>query len=224
MRGKLFFVSPTGSGWEEGPYLRRHFLKLFRRKSGTVHLRPGAMPPEAVRRAVQQFGVGKVVEILRIGYDGTVDDIPIIVEIIDIGKEGFTGKVINVEREIIEGHSHKTLVYARRGGGVIEFRYDDGDIKEILESRDDEELAEARDVAALTEVLSALEVDDPVLVAYYDRKHRGTVNVEGRILSKEADGTTFTLRIEKINNIELEKKIEQRFNIERDLVIDISLV
>ncbi len=202
-----------------------HFFKwLFGKKSGSeTTLRPGALPPEKVREIIEQFGVGKVVEILRVGFDGTLDDIPIVVEIIDITPEGFTGKIVNVERKLIE-ESTSTVVFAKHGGGTIEFRYDDGDIAEIKEGEDTSILEQSRDVNALKEILMALEPNDPILVAYYDSQHRGTVNVEGRLLEKSEDGSSFKMVIEKVNRIELEKKREKTFNIDKDLVIDIEMV
>lgn len=206
------------------PFYKKHFFNLFRRKgSGSREVRPGALAPEEVKRAVERIGYGKIVEILRIGYDGTADDMPMIVELTHITGEGFSGKIVNVERGIIEGSS-KSIVYAKRGGGVIEFLYSDGDIKEIKESRDAEELSSAREITTIMELLMALEVKDRILVAYYDEKHRGTVNIEGVLLSKSSGHKIFKMVIEKINGIELEKKIERQFDIENDLVIDISLI
>lgn len=206
------------------PFYKKHFFNLFRRKGGgSVEVRPGALAPEEVKRVVERLGYGKIVEILRIGYDGTVDDLPMIVELTHISREGFRGKIVNVERRIIEGSSH-SMVYAKRGGGIVEFLYSDGDIKEIKESRDADELSDAREVTMIMELLKALEVKDRILVAYYDEKHRGTVNVEGILLAKSSGHKLFKMVIEKINGIELEKKIERKFDIESDLVIDISLV
>lgn len=206
------------------PYYKKHFFNLFRGKgSGSVEVRPGAITPEEVKRAVQRIGYGKIVEILRIGYDGVVDDMPMIVELTHITREGFSGKIVNVERRIIEGSS-QSMVYAKRGGGVVEFLYSDGDIKEIKESRDADELSDAREVTMIMELLMALEINDRILVAYYDEKHRGTVNVEGMLLSKSSGHRIFKMVIEKINGVELERKIERQFDIENDLVIDISLI
>lgn len=206
------------------PYYKQHFFNFFRRKgSGSVEVRPGALTPEEVKRTVERLGQGKIVELLRIGYDGTVDDMPMIIELTHISREGFSGKIVNVERRIIEGSSH-SMVYAKRGGGVVDFLYSDGDIKEIKESRDADELSDAREVTMIMELLMALEVKDRILVAYYDEKHRGTVNVEGILLSKSSGHRIFKMVIEKINGIELERKIERQFDIENDLVIDISLI
>ncbi len=205
------------------PQRRSYFFKLFRRRKTSGNLRPGAMPPEKLKEQIRQFGEGAVVELLRIGFDGQVDDIPMIVQILNIGEESFTGRIVNVERAMIEKNT-QTKVYARRGGGVIEFFYSDGDVKEVLENRDMDDLSEARDVPAIQEILAALELDDRILVAYYDRKHQGTVNVEGLLKSKSADHSGFTLAIDKINGVSLDNRLEKNFRIDADLVIDISLV
>ena len=206
------------------PHYRANFFNIFKKKSAAnVNLRPGAMTPEAVKRRIEEFGVGKIVEIIRIGYDGKIDDIPMIVEITNIWKEGFSGKVVNVEREMIE-QSSQLVVYAKRGGGIIEFNYDDGDIKEIIESKDLEELSQERNIPALINIIEALDANDRILVAYYDKKHRGTVNVEGTLLSKDEENKSFQMVIDKINNITLENKIERAFHVESDLVIDIEIV
>lgn len=205
------------------PRGRRAFFGFFkRRKAAPVDLRPGAMTPEALKAEVNRLATGTMVEIQRIGYDGTVDDVPILVELLDIGKDGFSGRIVNVERKMIEANT-TTRVYAKQGGGVIHFAWTDGDIKEIIENNDADMLAESRDTAALREVIGALDIDDRVLVAYYDAKHRGTVNVEGLMTGKGDDPNTFSMVLDKINNIELDNKVEKTFHVERDLVIDVAL-
>jgi hypothetical protein len=202
---------------------RRYFFWPFSVKKKRARVRTGAMQPEQVRRKIQEIGVGKQVEILRIGYDGELDDMPINVEIIDISNNGFTGKIINLERQMIESATRK-LIYAKKGGGTLDFFYDDGDIKEITVSRDQELLEQERNIAGLKEILAALDTGDPVIVAYFDDKQKGTVNTEGVITHKDESNETFTLQIEKINRIELEQKISKTFDIKQDLVIDIEMV
>jgi len=205
-------------------YTQRGFWWLFKKKEKIkADTRPGAMPPEEVRAKIQEIGVGKQIEIMRIGYDGEIDDMPIIVEILDISEEGFSGKTVNVERQMIESATEK-LVYAKMGGGIIYFRYDDGDIMAITVSQDEQLLQQERNIDALKEILSALDTGDHVMIAYYDEKERGTLNAEGVLIEKSEDGHTFSLQIEKINRIELEKKITKTFSIDKDLVIDLEIV
>ncbi len=47
----------------------------------------------------------------------------------------------------------RQLIYAKKGGGVIEFNYNDGDIKEIAVSQDQELLEKERDLSSLKEIL-----------------------------------------------------------------------
>jgi hypothetical protein len=222
-RNKLRFRGkPAGAFYI--PFYKGHFFRFFSRKGGDIPtVRPGAMLPGEVKRAVEQIGEGNIVEILRIGYDGSVDDMPMLVEITRVFREGFSGKIVNVERQMIE-ESSRQMIYARRGGGIIDFLYSDGDIKEIKENRDADELSEWRDKSEIKDLLAALEIEDRILVAYYDKKHRGTVNVEGVLLSRSMGNKIFKIVIEKINGVELENKIEKQFDIDNDLVIDISLV
>jgi hypothetical protein len=185
--------------------------------------RSGALSPDDVKKIVNDIGVGKQIEILRIGYDGSIDDMPVLVEIIGISSYGFTGRIINIERQMIESAT-KNLIYAKKGGGVQEFSFEDGDIKEITVSRDEELLQQERNIESLKEILTALDIGDHVIVAYYDEKRKGTINTEGVITEKDQENETFSLQIEKINRIELEKKITKKFNIKQDLVIDIEIV
>lgn len=213
------------SGIDGEPYFKQHFWWPFGNKQKTrqAPLRPGALSPEAVKRQIKNFGVGAMVEILRIGYDGKIDDYPMMVQITDISEDGFSGKIVNAERELIEKGTEK-LVFARMGGGHIDFNYNDGDIKEISRSSDVQTVSESRDVAGLSEILSALDVGDKIITSYFDKNQYGNVTTEGTLVSKDENNKKFTMKIEKINKIGLEKQIEKDFNIEEDLVMDISLV
>ncbi len=202
---------------------RRYFFWPFKKKKPKIQVREGAMQPDAVKRRIQEIGVGRQAEILRIGYDGAIDDMPVLVEIIDISASSFTGKIINVERQMIESAT-RNLVYAKKGGGVVEFFYEDGDIKDITLSRDQELLEKERNIAGLKEILSALDAGDQVLIAFYDDKKKGTINTEGTLIQKDDQNEQFTVQIEKINRIELEQKLKRSFDIRKDLVIDIEMV
>jgi hypothetical protein len=203
---------------------QRYFWWPFRKKKKEkFEGRTGAMEPQKIKKTIEGIGIGKQIEILRIGYDGSIDDIPINVEIIDISPNSFTGKIINLERRMIESATDK-LVYAKTGGGVLEFNYNDGDIKEIALSHDQELIEQERNIDNLIEVLSALEAGDHVIVAYYDNQQKGTINTEGVITEKSDTDDIFTLTIEKINRIELQRKITKKFDLQKDLVIDIELV
>jgi hypothetical protein len=222
---KKYLIDGNESWRFENPnYLGRYFWWPFgRKKKQKLTTRPGALLPEVVKQRIRHLGVGKQVEIIRIGFDGDIDDIPIMVEIIDTSDTGFTGKIMNVERHMIESATEK-LVYAKTGGGILSFNYDDGDIKEIIEIKDEEYLLEERNIGAIREMLSALETGDHILVAYFDSKERGTLNAEGILLEKDQTTGTFSIQIQKINHIELERKLRKDFNIEKDIIIDIDIL
>ncbi len=219
-----YFIRKEANPLKESPdHSRRYFFWPFSRKKTKSVVRSGALQPEIVRKSIQEIGVGKQIEIMRIGYDGELDDMPISVEIIDIANDHFTGKIINLERQMIESATRK-LIYAKKGGGTLDFFFKDGDIKEISVSKDQELLEQERNIVGLKEILAALDTGDPVIVAYFDDKQKGTINTEGVITHKDESNETFTLQIEKINRIELEKKISKTFDIKQDLVIDIEMV
>ncbi|MEJ2636071.1 MAG: hypothetical protein P8184_12365 [Calditrichia bacterium] len=222
---RYYFDQRKNLSFEESPnYAQRHFWWPLKRKRTRIpNLRRGAMTPDKVRSKISEIGIGNRIEITRVGYDGTVDDIPVIVEIIDITDSDFTGRIINVERKMIESATEK-LVYAKKGGGIIVFKYSDGDIKDITVSKDEELLVQERNLDELREILTALDVKDRVIVAFYDEKQKGTLNTEGILLEKTTDQNNFTIQIEKVNRIELEKKMTKTFDIEKDLVIAIEMV
>lgn len=201
---------------------QRFFFWPFKKKEKFI-IRKGAMQPDEVRKIINQIGIGKQIEILRIGYDGTLDDMQTIVEILDISNYGFKCRIINLERSMIESAT-RNLVYAKKGGGVLDFEYNDGDIKEINVPHDEELLQQERNIESLKEILTALDTGDQVIVAYYDEKQKGTVNTEGVITEKADNNESFALQIEKINRIELEKKINKKFDLNSDLIVDIEMV
>lgn len=210
---------------DELPHFRKFFLWPFgkKKKLNLTAQRPGAVSPEELKRRVKDFGEGAIVEILRIGYDGTIDDIPMMIKIINITEDSFSGKIVNVERQMIEERTEK-LIFAKKGGGIIEFYYDEGDIKDIARSVDETVVAESRDVSSQKEILSALEIGDKIMMAFHDEKQHGSVNVEGTLLAKSQENIRFKIMIEKVNGIELEKKAEKEFDILKDLVIDIDMI
>jgi hypothetical protein len=202
----------------------RYFWGFGRKKRAqTAVLRPGAMPPEAVKEAVEKLGVGKIVEIFRIGYDGELDDFSIIMEITNIDDDGFDGEIVNPERRLIEENTAQK-VWAKWGGGKIRFNYDDGDIKEISPVNEVHEIKNSRDVDNIIAVLKALEANDRVMVAYFDESEHGAVNVEGQLALPLNENSEFGVVITKVNGVELEQKVQKKFNVQKDLVIDVSIL
>ena len=198
---------------------KRNFFGWFKKKK--EYLRKGAMGLDKVKSIITEIGKDKIVEITRIGYDGEIDDIPLIVKILDIYEDDFSAEVVNPERNLIE-NSTSRIIYAKKGGGHIEFNFDDGDIYSIEVSKDEDLLNEAKNIHDLKEMVKALEIDDPILLCYWEKTNRGAINVQGHLVEKSDDSISFSIIIDSINNIELEEKRNLDFNLEKDLVIDLQ--
>ncbi|WP_456407344.1 hypothetical protein [Caldithrix abyssi] len=200
---------------------QRYFLGLFKRKK-KVELRPGAMPPEKVKEIVKKIGKNKKVNIRRVEYDGTPEEKPITVRIIDIKDDYFTGNVINVERSIKQELDEK-VVYIKGGGGTIDFYYEDGDIMSIEEDVD-EVVIEQRNIGELVEILDALDINEEILISYYDEAKGGVINGRGRLISKNLENNDFEVEFSVINEIELDRPKVVKLNLEKDKVLDIEVV
>ncbi len=201
---------------------RRYFINFFKKKKKKVELRPGALPPEQVREIIKKIGKNKKVNIRRVEYDGTPEEKPITVKIIDITDEYFTGSVINVERSIKQELDER-IVYIKGGGGTIDFYYDDGDIMSIEEDVD-EKIIQQRNLEELTEILDALEINEEVLISYYDKEKGGVINGRGKLVAKDLSTKDFTIEFTIINDIELDKPKTTKLNLEKDIVLDIEVV
>ncbi len=201
---------------------KRYFLNFFKKKKRKVELRPGAMPPEKVREIIKRIGKGKKVNIQRVEYDGTPEEKPVTVKIIDITDDYFTGSVINVERSIKQELDER-IVYIKGGGGTIDFYYDDGDIMSIEEDVD-EQIIQQRNVEELLEILDALEINEEILISYYDEEKGGVINGRGKLVDKDLTSKDFSVEFSVINDIELDKPKTIRLNLEKNIVLDIEVV
>ncbi|HGY57444.1 MAG TPA: hypothetical protein ENK44_17180 [Caldithrix abyssi] len=199
----------------------RHFFKFFKSKP-KVTLRPGAMPPEEVKKLIQQIGKHKKVNIRRVEFDGTPEEHPVTVQIVDIRDEYFTGKVVNVERSIKQDLDDK-LVYVKGGGGTIDFYYTDGDIMSIEEDID-EIVIQQMNEKELLEILDALDLDESILISYYDMDKGGVINGTGKLIEKDVENRTFKVELSLINDIELDEPKTIEFNLENDKVLDLEVV
>ena len=61
--------------------LKRHFLDFLKKKK--IKIRPGALTPDELRAVVNEIGKNKKVNIVRVEYDGTPEDRPVAVKIVD---------------------------------------------------------------------------------------------------------------------------------------------
>lgn len=203
------------------PLMRRYFLKLFKSK-GRKTERTGALSPEELKKLVISIGRGKKVDITRLAYDGTPEDPPVAVKIIDIGSDHFTGKFINVERSISESQSDKRI-FVKGGGGTIDFNFKDGDILKIEEDID-EEIVEQRNIEEIKEILDALDLEEEINISYYDKNEGGFINGLGILKDKNMDTYDFTVTLNLINEIPLQHPREVSLNLERDQILDLEVV
>lgn len=197
---------------------KRYFL--FGKKK-TSNIRKGAMAAEDVEKLVRQYGVGKKVIVSRVDYEGRIsDETPIILTTIQ--SDHFAGKVVNVDRAIMEQQS-ANAVYIKGGGGSIEFYYSDGDVASIEEDIDNE-IIESMDNEEIREILSALEVGDEILLSYYDTNTGGIINGMGSLASKDVDNDTFSADLHTINEIKQANPKNVSLNLQKIKIVAIQII
>ena len=206
---------------DDAPISSRYFLKLFKKKSTTPKFE-NAIPPEKVKKMIKEIGKGQKVNITRITYDGTPEDKPVSVKIVDIREDHFTGRVVNVERSIKQAEND-SIVYVKGGGGSIDFFYNDGDIQSIEEDID-QEVIETRNVQEVKEILEALDIDEDIIVSYYDESEGGVINGKGKLIEKDMDTMDFKIMFTMINEIDLNKPREILLNLNNDKIVDLEVV
>ena len=204
--------------WNNEKHIR-YFL--WGKKKKQVTLRPGALSPEEVKRIINEIGKNKKVNVQRVQYDGTLDD-PVAVKIVDIRNDYFTGNVVNVERSIRQDLDEKT-VYVKGGGGTIDFYFKDGDIASIEEDLDEQIIAQ-KNVDEILEILEALDLNEEILIGYYDHGKGGMINGVGRLLEKDISNRTFKVELGLVNDIELDEPITVSLNLQKDTVLDLEVV
>ncbi len=209
---------------DDQPLFRRYFLKIFKsKKAKSSHLRhPDAIPPDELKKRVIDLGKGKKVSIIRLSYEGIPEDHPVAVKIIDIGNDHFTGKFVNVDREVSESQDKK-LIFVKGGGGTIDFRFVDGDILTIEEDID-EEIREERSVKEVGEILEALDIKEDITISYYDVDKGGVINGLGVLTDKNMETLDFKVTLSMINEIKLRERREVSLNLENDQILDLEVV
>jgi len=201
---------------------KRHFLDFLKKKEGGRNVRPGALTPKQLKELIKSIGNKKKVNITRVEYDGTPEQTPIAVQIVDIREEYFTGKVINLERSIKQEMDDK-LVFVKGGGGTIDFYYSEGDIKSV-EQDIDESIIEQKNQEVLLEILDALDLEESILISFYDRNKGGVMNGTGRLVAKDIENKTFKVELNLINDIELDTPKDLEFDLEKDSILDLEVV
>lgn len=201
--------------------IKRHFLNLFKKKDNSK-ARPGALLPNQLRELIKEIGNKKKVNITRVEYDGTPEDKPVSVKIVDIREEYFTGRVINLERSIKQEMDDR-LIFVKGGGGTIDFYYNEGDIKSV-EQDIDEDIIEQKNPQELIEILDALDLNESILISFYDRDKGGVMNGSGKLIAKDIENKTFTVMLSLINDIELDAPKEIHLDLDKDSVLDLEVV
>ena len=209
---------------DENPLSRRYFLNLFKSKKQKLDesRRPDVIPPEELKKRVIELGRGKKISILRLSYDGFPEDHPVAVKIIDIGNDHFTGKVVNVDREVSESQEKK-LIFVKGGGGTIDFQFADGDILTIEEDID-EEIIEERSIEEVREIIEALDLNEDITISYFDRDKGGVINGLGVLSEKDMETLDFKVTLKMINEITLNEPRVVSLNIEKDQILDLEVV
>ncbi len=205
----------------DAPISSKYFFKFFKRKSKAPKFE-NSIAPEDLKKQIQEIGKGEKVNITRITYDGTPEDKPICVVIIDIWEDSFTGKVVNVERSIKQAEN-TSVIYVKGGGGSIEFFFEDGDIMKI-EKDIDQSVMEHRNVEEIKEILDALDLNEDIIVSYYDESEGGVINGIGVLVDKNMETMDFTVRFTVINEIELGKPREIKLNLNKDKIVDLEIM
>jgi hypothetical protein len=207
--------------WQDLPVMRAYFLKLFKSKRKKP-IRSGALEAGELKKQIIALGRGRKINITRLAYDGTPEDPPIAVKIIDIGNDHFTGKVINIERTISESQDEK-LIYLKGGGGTIDFNFTDGDIIKVEEDID-EEIVKQRNVDEIKEILDALDLNEDINISYYDKVEGAVINGTGILNDKNMETLDFTITLRLINEIELKNPREVQLNLSEDEILDLEVV
>ena len=222
MRRAKYHFEPSWT--DDNPLFRRYFLNLFKSKKEKVE-QPGrlnAIPAKELKKRVIELGRGKKVSIMRLTYDGTPEDHPVAVKIIDIGNDHFTGMVVNVDRDVSESQEKK-LIFVKGGGGTIDFRFEDGDIISIDEDID-EEIIEERSIEEVREILEALDLNEDITISYYDKDKGGVINGLGQLTEKNMDTLDFRVTLKIINEISLKEPRVVSLNLEKDQILDLEVV
>ena len=206
---------------DDAPLSSRYFLKFFKKKAKSPKYE-NTISPDKLKKIVTDIGRGQKVNITRVTYDGTPEDKPVSVKIVDIREEYFTGKVVNVERSIKQAEND-SVIYVKGGGGAIDFYFEDGDIISVEEDID-QSVIETRNVQEVKEILEALDVNEDIIVSYYDDSEGGVINGVGVLMEKDLDTLDFKVKFTKINEIELNNPREILLNLNNDKIVDLEVI
>ena len=203
--------------------IKRYFLGFGKKKDGKGNVRPGALTPSELKALINEIGNKKKVNVTRVEYDGTPEDKPLSIQIVDIRDDHFTGRIINLERSIKQEMNDK-LVFVKGGGGTIDFYFSEGDIKSVEQDVDEDIIFEEKNPDILLEILDALDLNESVLISFYDRDKGGVMNGSGKLVEKNVEEKTFTVELSLINDIELDSPKKINLDLKKDSILDLEVV
>jgi ribonuclease BN (tRNA processing enzyme) len=207
---------------DDSPSYKKRFFLGFGKSKESENVRPGALQSSEVEKIVKSIGVGKKVDVKRVDYEGHIaESTPIIIT--SIHGDHFVGKVVNVERNILESES-KTKVYIKGGGGSVDFYYSDGDISSIEEDIDNEIVMDIKENEEILEVLSALEINDNIQLSYFDSFTGGVISGTGKLIDKNIEKESFTVALDVVNTIEQQKPKEIHLSLDKHPILDLQIV
>jgi len=88
----------------------------------------------------------------------------------------------------------------------------------------DEIIFDERNPDELLEILDALDLNEAVLLSYYDKKKSGVINGIGRLTEKDLDLKTFTVEMKQVNDIELDNPKIIKLDLNKDKVLDLEVM
>ncbi|MCB0280361.1 MAG: hypothetical protein KDD94_12705 [Calditrichaeota bacterium] len=199
---------------------RRYFLGFGKKDKNQPVIREGAIEPEKLKELIEKIGISKKIIIKRIDYDGNELEKSTVI-ITSTHMDHFTGKVVNLDRDLQE-ESSGNKIFIKGGGGTVDFYYADGDISSIEEDIDNE-LIHTKDKNEILEVVEALEVNDEILISFYRKGSGGVINGNGVLSEKDMAEKTFSVQLSTLNGIEQNPTKEFTFKIMEDPIIDLQI-
>ena len=199
---------------------KRYFLGFGKKDKGEETTREGAIPGNDLKEKIEKIGISKKIIIKRLDYDGNELEKSTII-ITSIHDDHFTGKIVNLDRDLQE-ESSGNKIFIKGGGGTVDFFYADGDISSIEEDIDNE-LIHTKDKNEILEVVEALEINDEILITFYREGSGGMINGNGILVNKNLEEKTFSVELSTLNGIEQNPAKSFTYKIMEDPIIDLQI-
>ena len=76
----------------------------------------------------------------------------------------------------------------------------------------------------MLEILDALDLNESVIISYYDKIKGGVVNGSGELVEKNVAEKTFKVKLNLLNDIELDEPRTVSLSLDTDSVLDLEVV